>query len=83
MQSTDDLANELNAYGDLLFDLDNTLFSTEDYDRGAFADIANIYPNISDLASYLLKTKKETAKLTFQQTLCLSPIKQGKTKRKK
>ncbi len=59
MQSTDDLANELNAYGDLLFDLDNTLFSTEDYDRGAFADIANLYPNISDLASYLLKTKKE------------------------
>lgn len=54
----DDLFQALSVYDDLLFDLDNTLFPTTDYDRGAFADIAALYPDTQGLCEYLTHQKQ-------------------------
>ena len=58
MLSIDHLEQALSGYDDLLFDLDNTLFPTTDYDYGAFADIAELYPTAHGLAEYLIRQKQ-------------------------
>lgn len=58
MSLIDYLFQALSVYDDLLFDLDNTLFPTADYDRGAFADIAARYPDARGLLEYLTHQKE-------------------------
>jgi len=59
MNKLDHLSDILADYSDLLFDLDNTLYPMEDYDRGAFSDIAMLFPETKGLAEFLYRHKQQ------------------------
>ena len=62
--SVDSLLNKLKTYQSLLFDLDNTLFSQQEFDRGAFEEIAHEFKkngqlNDRDFTHFLITEKQK------------------------
>ena len=63
MNNPVNIIEKASQFGDLIFDLDNTLLDAEDYDRGAFSDISMAFPAGTDLTNYLLNRKREKGPL--------------------